>query len=180
MRKEHLLLSAFFLCVCSLAAVATAPRGFAGTPPCTDAVRATVVTNAIHVYHDQAEWNCCAKVEFSLSAHADTLDLYESETFELGPCHCLCCFDLITTITGAASGDYLVRVSAAEGGELFGEVWVSVPEVTPGGDETGPESTTGPVCAAGLGGSVQSPYGGWTVDVPQPSTTWGRVKAVFR
>jgi len=180
MRKEPLLLSALFVCIFSFASAAVASIGFAGSPPCADTVRAVVVSNSIHVYHDQAEWNCCATIKFDLDAHADTLDLYESETYSVGPCHCLCCFDLVTTITGAAPGEYLVRVLEAESGELFGAVWVQVPEVTPGGDAASSVSSGVSACTAGLGGSLQSPCGGWTADVTQPTTTWGRVKAVFR
>ena len=180
MRREPLLLSAFLLCACSLVSVVIARPSFAGWPPCADTVRAVVVGNAIHVYHDQAEWNCCAAIKFDLDAHADTFDLYESEIFAGGPCLCNCCFDLLTTITGAAPGDYLIRVLAAESGGLFGEVWVQVPEVVPGGDAARSESSGVRACVAGLGGSLQSPCGGWTTDVAEPRTTWGHIKAVFR
>jgi hypothetical protein len=180
MRRKTPLLGALLLCVCSLGPVSVASPVFAGAWPCADdTVRAVVVTNAIHVYHDEAEWNCCATIEFDLAAHADTFDLYESETYSGDPCFCSCCFDLLATITGAAPGDYLVRVLAAASGELFGEVWVNVPEVVPGGDAAA-ESSALSACAAGLGGTLQSPCGGWTVDVTQPQWSWGRVKTTFR
>jgi hypothetical protein len=124
----------------------------------------------IVVYHDQAEWNCCAEIEFELTAVQDTFNLYEFETFdEWGPCVCTCCFDLTTMITDVAPGDYLVRVYDGLSSELFGEAWVTV--------------GAGVWGMTALGGTSQSPCGGWTTaveDPPSPSTTWGRVKALFR
>jgi len=176
------------LCVCSLGSVSAPSTVSAGTPPCQDTVRVEVVRNNIHVHHDQAEWNCCATIAFDLDARGDTLDLRESETFEVGPCHCLCCFDLVATITDVPPGDYLVRVLAAETGEVFGGVWVEVPEVRlgiarPSGTrEITPGAPAGSIqeCAAELGGTLQSPCGGWITDVEVASTTWGRIKALYR
>ncbi len=157
-----LFLVAFTLCLST--------NGLAGEPPCDDAVRAKASGNTIVVYHDQAEWNCCAEIEFELTAAQDTFNLYEFETFgEGGPCVCICCFDLTTMITDVAPGDYLVRVLDGLSGGLFGEVWVTV--------EPGVSGVTA------LGGTSQSPCGGWTTAVEDPpiaETNWGRVKALFR
>ena len=188
MRKESLLPGAVFLCVCCLGSVVSVSPVFAGWPPCADTVRAVVVGSNINVYHDQAEWNCCATIAFDLDARGDTFDLYESETFEVGPCHCLCCFDLVATITDVPPGDYLVRVLAAETGEVFGETWVEVPEVRLGvARPVGPRGTPASSslggtqeCAAELGGALQSPCGGWTADVEVAESTWGRIKTLFR
>ena len=192
MRKEALLLSVLLVCACSLGAIAVVPPVTSGEPPCKDTVRAEVLANDINVYHDQAQWNCCATITFDLDAHADTFDLYESEAFEIGPCHCLCCFDLATTITDVAPGEYLVRVLAAESGELFGEVWVQVPEVWSEAEVMGPVPQARSAedvwpgapgireCAAGLGGTLQSPCGGWTTSVKETPSTWGQIKAIFR
>ncbi|UCF79046.1 MAG: hypothetical protein JSW03_01950 [Candidatus Eiseniibacteriota bacterium] len=141
----------------------------AGDPPCNGSVSAGSSGSTIVVHHDQAEWNCCAEIEFELSASQDTLNLYEFETFgEMGPCLCLCCFDLTTTIEDVPPGDYLVRVLNGLSGELFGEVWVTV--------------TWGLMGEISLGGTAQSPCGGWTTSVedPLPATTWGRVKTLYR
>lgn len=179
MRKEVLLFSSVLLCTGLLVSAVVAWPAFAGWPPCADSVRAVVVIDNIYVYHDQAEWNCCATIVFDLEAHSDTFDLYESETYEMGPCDCICCFDLLTTITGVSPGGYLVRVLAAETGKLLGEVSVEVP-----GSFTRSSAVSQPsgvhAVATGLGATLQSPCGGWTADVTEPGTTWGRVKAVFR
>jgi len=188
MRKDIRLFRALLVCVSSLCAVAMVLPVFAGEPPCEDSVRATALRGSIHVYHDQAEWNCCATIAFDLDARGDTFDLYESETFEVGPCDCLCCFDLVATITDVPPGDYLVRVLAAETGEVFGETWVEVPEVRLGvARPVGPRGTPASSslggtqeCAAELGGALQSPCGGWTADVEVAESTWGRIKTLFR
>ncbi|KPJ60580.1 MAG: hypothetical protein AMJ46_06200 [Latescibacteria bacterium DG_63] len=142
----------------------SADGGFA---PCQDTVRAEVVGNTINVYHDQAEWNCCATMVFELIAVQDTFNLLEFETFEVGPCFCICCFDLLTSIAHVPPGDYLVRVLSGHTGEVFGEIWVTV-ELGPWGEPW-------------LGETAQSPCGGWNVGADDPaSSTWGRVKALFR
>ena len=160
MRKEPL---AIVLIFASLLVFSVVARG--NEPPCRDSVRAEAIGNTIQVHHDQAQWNCCAKIQFEFAQAQDTLNLFEIETFAVGPCHCLCCFDLMTSITDVAPGTYLVRVLAAETGELFGEVWVTV-EIGQWG---------GPV----LGEPSQSPCGGWPIGVERDST-WGRIKALYR
>lgn len=159
-RKETL---AVVLILVSLLVFSVAARG--DEPPCRDIVRAEAIGNTIQVYHNQAEWNCCAKIQFDLAQAEDTLNLFETETFAVGPCFCLCCFDLMTSIIDVAPGTYLVRVLAAETGELFGEVWVTV-EI---GQWGGPR----------LGAPSQSPCGGWPISVKRDST-WGRIKALYR
>ncbi len=188
MRKDTLFLTALLTCASCFWSVVSSGSVFAGEPPCQDSVGATVLRSNIHVYHDQAEWNCCATIAFYLDAHADTFDLYESDTYEVGPCHCLCCFDLLTTITHVAPGEYLLRVLAAETGELYGQVWVEVPEIRPGVARPSVRLRTQGVepagriqeCAADLGGTLQSPCGGWGTDVEVAESTWGRIKTVFR
>jgi len=180
MRKESLLPGAVFLCVCCLGFVVSVSPVFAGWPPCADTVRAVVVGSNINVYHDQAEWNCCATIRFDLDAHSDTFDLYESETYDGGPCMCRCCFDLVTAITDVTPGEYLVRVLPAGSVVPFGEVLVQVPEVLPWPEAGRSEPPGTWACTAGLGRTLQSPCEGWTTDVPEPPTTWGHIKTLFR
>ncbi|MDI6808678.1 MAG: hypothetical protein QME66_06830 [Candidatus Eisenbacteria bacterium] len=139
----------------------------AGWPPCDGKVRAEVAGTTIIVYHDQAEWNCCATIVFDLVQAQDTLNVCEFETFTVGPCHCICCFDLVTRIENVAPGTYLVRVVNGETGELFGELWVTV-EGLPQGQSS-------------LRSREQSPCGGWNTGVePQTNPTWSRIKALYR
>jgi len=139
----------------------------AGFAPCQDTVRAEAVGNTINVYHDQAEWNCCAEIVFDLHAVQDTFDLLEFETFEVGPCWCICCFDLSASIVDVPLGEYLVRVINGHTGGVFAEVWVTV--------------EIGPWDEPSLGETAQSPCGGWSVGVEEPaSSTWGRIKALYR
>jgi len=181
MRKESLLLGLLLVCACSLGVVTLVPRtAAAGGAPCEGTVCAVVVGTNINVYHNQARWNCCAGIRFDLVTHADTFDLYESENYDGGgPCVCLCYFDLLATIVDVAPGEYLVRVLAAAGGGLFGEVWVQVLGVTAWGDTAWSELPGVRACTAGLGSTAQSRCGGWNPD-PVESTTWGHIKAVFR
>jgi len=161
MGKETL---AVFLVVSSLLVFSIAAQG--GEPPCSDTVRAQAIGNTIQVYHNQAQWNCCATIQFDLVPAQDTLNLLETETFSVGPCHCDCCFDLSTTIVDVTPGTYLVRVLDAQTGEVFGEVWVTV--------------ETGQLYPLGLGESSQSPCGGWAIGVVNQDSTWGRIKALYR
>jgi len=143
--------------------VALCVAALAGEPPCLDSVRAQPSGSTILVYHDQAEWNCCATIEFSMVPAHDTLNVIETETFAVGPCHCNCCFDLSTSIVDLSPGTYLVRVLSSMG-EVFGEVSVTV--------EVG--QFTDPV----LGESSQSPCGGWAIG--KVNETWGYIKVLYR
>jgi hypothetical protein len=160
MRRETLVI---FLIVASSMVLSVAAQG--GEPPCRDTVRAQAIGNTIQMYHDQAEWNCCASIQFNLVQVQDTFSLFETETFAVGPCHCDCCFDLSTTIVDVAPGTYLVRVLDAQTSAIFGEVWVTV-EIGQWGQP-------------GLGPPSQSPCGGWAIGV-EPNSTWGRIKALYR
>ncbi|KPJ59692.1 MAG: hypothetical protein AMJ46_10095 [Latescibacteria bacterium DG_63] len=171
----------------------------AGEPPCQDTVRAEGVGSTIVVHHDQAEWNCCATILFDLVEVQDTFNLYEIETFEVGPCDCICCFDLTTSIMNVTPGCYLVRALHAGTGEVFGEVWVTVGPGTLGEATSGKpwvsssrvwiersrdQATKAVAAQSGgpsLGAVSQSPCGGWSVGVEDPtSSTWGRIKALYR
>jgi len=163
MRKETLLtLSVLAALILSVALSIVAQ---AGEPPCIDSVRAQPNANTILVYHDQAEWNCCATIQFDMVQSSDTLNVFETETFAAGPCHCDCCFDLSTSIMNVSPGTYLVRVLNAATGEVFGEVTVTV--------EAG--ELTEPV----LGEASQSPCGGWAIGETN-ETSWGHIKVLYR
>jgi hypothetical protein len=136
-----------------------------------DVVTAGVDGSTITVFHDNAEWNCCAWIQFALVENGEMLDLYETEMGNF--CWCTCCFDLIATIEDVAPGTYLVRTIDAEGGQVLGQVWVTV---------EGPGATK-----AALGGSQQSPCGGWPTAVPDDPghglegiASWGLIKALYR
>lgn len=135
-----------------------------------DVVSAQVQGSTIIVFHDNAEWNCCAEIQFELVENGYMLDLYESEYFETEPCVCMCCFDLITTIEDVEPGEWLVRCLDAVTQAVLGQVWVTVEGK--GGAKTS------------LGGSWQSPCGGWTSAVPNLEddgvASWGLIKTLYR
>ncbi len=138
----------------------------AGWPPCETVLRAEAGHDTVYVYHDQAEWNCCATIVFEFAEAEDTLNLYEFETFEVGPCVCLCCFDLETWVAGVAPGEHLVRVLDGQSGAVLGQVWVTV-QASQGVEPS-------------LGFARQSECGGFTGIWPEGGATWGRVKVLFR
>lgn len=98
-----------------------------GQEPCTDTVFAKVIGDTVFVHHYGAYYNCCAVIEFEGDIHGDTVDIFEYETFPVGPCYCMCCFNLVLPILGLAPGKYLIRVFNEDGSVLFGMTWVTVP-----------------------------------------------------
>jgi len=83
----------------------------------------------IVVNHIQAEYNCCAWIEFDVEQYPHMIDIYESERFETEPCPCMCCFDLRVTVGGLAPGLYLVTVW--KDGVFFGSWQVTVSGTSP-------------------------------------------------
>ena len=137
-----------------------------------DEVIAQAEGGTIIVNHNNAEWNCCSYTDFLLVENGYMLDLYETEVLAPG-CWCTCCFDLIATIEDVEPGDYLVRCIDAVTLEVFGEDWVTV------------EGSGG--TRASLGGSWQSPCGGWASAVPDDPdleddgvASWGAIKTLYR
>lgn len=161
MRKKIL---PILLALASLLILSAAAQ--AGEPPCIDSVSAQSSGNTILVYHDQAEWNCCATIQFDMVQTDDTLNVFETETFATGPCHCDCCFDLSTNIMNVPPGTYLVRVLNAATDEVFGEVSVTI--------------EVGQLGQPVLGESSQSPCGGWAIGETDVISTWGYIKALYR
>ena len=136
-----------------------------------DEVIARAEGSTIIVNHNNAEWNCCVWIQFDLVENGYMLDLYETEMGEL--CYCICCFDLIATIEDVEPGNYLVRCLDAVTEEVLGEDWVTV--------------EGGGGAKAALGGSWQSPCGGWASAVPDDPdleddgvASWGAIKALYR
>ena len=72
----------------------------------------TVIFNAhgdtIFVTHQDAFYNCCFEIRVNVAETADGFDLTEYYTGEA--CHCMCDFDITTTISGVSEGEYVVRL----------------------------------------------------------------------
>lgn len=77
---------------------------------CDEQVRFVTYDGTIEMHHSQAEYNCCAWIEFEVVQEEFEIDVFEWERFETGPCYCLCCFDLKVVIGGLEPGIYVVTL----------------------------------------------------------------------
>ena len=93
---------------------------------CEDSVFAVVRGDTVVVHHTGAFYNCCAVVEYTFQIDESLIDIMEEETLPMGPCDCMCCFDLSVDLTGLNSGTYLIRVWNFDRSVLYGQVWVTV------------------------------------------------------
>jgi hypothetical protein len=130
--------------------------GFCG--PDTVLVRASA--DSVFVRHENAVKNCCLVLHVVMLNDAKTIDFYETDTGQ--PCDCICCFDIDISAGGFNAGRYVVRVWDATGSILFGQSVVEVPGV-------GVE----PVLLTAHKGECQDPQA-------SRSTTWGRVRVLYR
>jgi len=61
--------------------------------------------------HINSAFNCCPIVHANFYLWNDTIIIEEYETFDtLGPCYCLCLFDVDYTISGLTPGEYFVKI----------------------------------------------------------------------
>jgi hypothetical protein len=114
----------------------------------------------IELYHVQAEYNCCAWVDFDVIVEGSAIDIYEWECFEGDPCTCMCCFELKVAIGGLDPGIYTVTLW--KHGVFFGVWYVAV-------DGTSPESLETQYFPCVETGA--SPF--W-------ADSWGTIKALYR
>jgi len=77
---------------------------------CEEEVFLTVGDGSIEIYHSQAEYNCCGWTDIEVVRDGFTIEVFEWEQFEYGPCYCLCCFDIQVFIGGLDPGDYTLTV----------------------------------------------------------------------
>ena len=77
--------------------------------------------DTIFVTHQDAYYQCCAEIATDVVQTAAGFDLFESDTSEEA-CDCMCDFDIVTTISGVAEGEYLVRLFDIYGNLVGSEV----------------------------------------------------------
>lgn len=96
-------------------------------PPDTleDSVLVWTHVDTIWVTHKNAFYNCCSIIKTRLERTPEGFNLYEHDIATI-LCHCLCYFDITTTIYGLSPGVYLIRVFDTAG-ELVGEVELVIP-----------------------------------------------------
>ncbi len=69
-------------------------------------------TGTLILTHVNAAFNCCpAEIVADIEIRGDTILITEGETFDIGPCYCLCLFDVYMTITGLTPGEYTIIIN---------------------------------------------------------------------
>ena len=70
------------------------------------------VNGTLFLTHANAGFNCCpGEIVAEMSVSNDTIFIYESEVYDsLGPCYCLCLFDVDYEISDLAAGEYVIKV----------------------------------------------------------------------
>jgi hypothetical protein len=69
--------------------------------------------DTISVLHQDAFYQCCARIKVEVVKTLGGFDLLESDTGE--PCNCMCFFDITTEISGLPDGTYFIRVFDTDG-----------------------------------------------------------------
>jgi hypothetical protein len=77
------------------------------------------------VAHKNAFYNCCSAIVTQVERTPEGFNLYEDD-MAIYLCHCMCYFDITTTIYGLSPGTYLIRVFDT-GSDLVGEVELVIP-----------------------------------------------------
>ena len=155
--------SALLIVLCAHLLVVGASRA-GDYPPCDDQIVFEQPPGTIQMHHYEAEYNCCAWIEFEIIQDGYAIVIHERERFEDGPCYCLCCFELAVRIAGLMPGVYEVGVWKHGGhcGDVFMGSWsVPVEGSAPPGVET--------VCIpCGETGAAEN------------HESWGMIKALYR
>jgi hypothetical protein len=91
-------------------AITAALFGTSAAQECAEEVVFEVYDGTIALYHREALFNCCAWIDVEITQEGYGIEIVERERFEIGPCYCLCCFDVATTIAGLDPGEYTVEL----------------------------------------------------------------------
>ncbi|MFH1501552.1 MAG: hypothetical protein ABIG03_00760 [Candidatus Eisenbacteria bacterium] len=77
---------------------------------CEEEVTLATSPGAIEMIHDEAMFNCCARLEIEVEQSPSLIEFTEWETFDEGPCYCVCCFHADAFVGGLEPGEYTVKV----------------------------------------------------------------------
>ena len=77
---------------------------------CADEVLFETPDGSIVMRHVEALFNCCAGLTVEVTQEDHEIGIFEREYYEIGPCYCLCCFEVEASVSGLAPGDYSVSV----------------------------------------------------------------------
>ncbi|MBN1483537.1 MAG: BMP family ABC transporter substrate-binding protein [Chloroflexia bacterium] len=103
----------------------TPSRGTAMEP--SEAITVYVEGNDVVMSHTGAIYNCCATMVVDFEDQSPLLKLVERETYEDGPCYCLCPFNLSARISDLEPGEYEVEVWDEPNNRLVLSVSVTIP-----------------------------------------------------
>jgi len=134
---------------------------------CEDLIYAWAMSDTIIVKHTGAYYNCCAVVVIAMETPEPfVVDFLETETLPMGPCDCMCCFDLDMWGFGFEPGHYTIRVWNDSRTVLYGETEVDVYK--------------DPLTQVGFGEYIQSGcLNNSSVRDEPKETTWGRIKSMY-
>ena len=157
-----------FACVFAFAALlALASDGRAQWPPCDEEIILSTPPGTIEIVHNNVEYNCCAWIDIEVVQQPFTLEFYESERFTIGPCFCLCCFDLEMAVGGLSPGDYTVRLW---------KVYFEMPPALAGEWVVTVQGVSDPFVR-----TIHWPCGETAVsDGEAAAPSWGAIKALYR
>ena len=91
-----------------------------GGPCADDRVELTVDGRTLHAVHWDASYNCCPPDDISVSLFVEGNVLRLIETDPGDGCHCVCCYDVETTIIDLAPGMYIVEYCWEDYDDPFG------------------------------------------------------------
>lgn len=89
-------------------------KGSVSTPPTLDCIEYEYDgASVLSLKHVNAGFNCCpSAIEADITIEDNLITIDESESFDtLGPCYCLCLFDVDLEIINLPPGQYTIRVN---------------------------------------------------------------------
>lgn len=67
--------------------------------------------DVLQLTHVNAGFNCCPIIQAYITVQDNVITITENETFDVGPCYCLCLFDVYYEISGLPPGEYTIKVN---------------------------------------------------------------------
>ncbi len=150
-----------------LLALTAAPSPAPAETACLDDIFITVQGADVLIDHTGAWYNCCPEMRYDVTLVDGTIVVVETEVE--GLCDCYCCFDLQTTVTGLAPGEWLLDFTWLDDASGVWETRSFAPTIPDLGQDLD----------LGKGDLVRGPCYDPSTGVPDRVPTWGAVKVIF-